>query len=100
MSKIDFPEIDEASLVFGGYPQEWFKKTLEQSKVDGQDKFVRIASSLFFNGGHVETDNDLPEDYVRRGLRMLKCVLASFAPKHEHKEAVAGYILQAIWKKE
>lgn len=94
--KLEIPEVTDPAMVFGGYNEDWFHSVLKMSEKDGDPLFVRKASDLFFHGGTVDLDESLPKDYLTRGTRMVKCVLGSFAPKHEHKQAVVGYILQNI----
>jgi hypothetical protein len=54
----------------------------------------QLVSKLFFSGGHLPAS--------RKGIdrataaRHLKCVLGSFEPKHEHKEAGAAYLM-SLW---
>lgn len=60
----------------------------------GRNKWCRIAMRLFFSGG------TLPQ--VKEGInaakakRHLSAVLGSFEPKHEHKEAGAGWLM-SMW---
>jgi hypothetical protein len=95
--RIDFPEVDIADIAFGGYPEDWFQTILT---IDCSQKYKDMASSLFFNGGKVPVNKELPEDYRIRGLRILKAVMGSFAPKHEHKEQVCGTILKSLCHKD
>ena len=95
--RLEFPEIDMASVAFGAYPQEWFDKVLEQATEEGLDSFwEHRANTLFFSGGKVEVNKKLDSAYTDRGLLMLNCVLGSFRPKHEYKSLVAGKILESL----
>ena len=94
--RLDFPPVTDADVAFGGFPAEWFYDTLKTHDEKSSRKWDDMASKLFFSGGKVPTNKGLPEEYTRRGLRMLRAVLGSFRPSHEHKEAVAGLILKSI----
>lgn len=61
---------------------------------DFNNKWCLAAMKLFFDGGK------LPK--VKEGIDPLKAknhlvaILSSFAPKHEHKEAAAGWLM-SMW---
>lgn len=95
MTKIDFPEVTDSDMAFGGYPEEWFQKMLKQ---ESPSKHQNLAQILFFEGGKVPIDKSLDTEYTNKGLRMLNAVLRSWGSKHEHKIHVAGIILKAICK--
>jgi hypothetical protein len=60
----------------------------------GNHPWCRFVSKLFFSGGHLPVSR---EDVDRaNAARHLKCVLGSFEPKHEHKEAGAAYLM-SLW---
>ena len=97
--KIEFPIICDVDVCFGNYPTDFFDKVLKNATENGVDKkYTSMAESLFFKGGTVPLNKNLDKEYIRNGTRMLKCILGSFNPKHEHKELVCGAILQAICK--
>lgn len=59
------------------------------------NKYARVASSLFFNGGRLadfglEVKDGLDDGDVMRAIRTC---LGSFEPKHEHKEAGVAFML-------
>lgn len=92
-----FPEIDDASMAFGGYPEDWFRKILKDAESKGFNmNNCDRAAQLFYNGGKVNIKDDADKEYVNAGLRMLHAVLGSFNPKHEHKMAVCEYIIDCL----
>jgi hypothetical protein len=97
--RLEFPNVTGADIAFGGYDKAWFKKTLAIEELPEDKEFEGMATQLFFSGGSVAINKDLPEEYVSKGLRILKAVLGSFEPKHEHKEKVCGLILKSICMK-
>jgi hypothetical protein len=95
--RIKFPEVTDVDIAFGNYPEKWFQKMLQENS---PRKYKEMASNLFFNGGDVPFNEDLPVVYLNNGFRILRTVLGSFKPKHEHKEHVAGVVLKNICEKE
>jgi len=100
--RLEFPEIGDAAMAFGDYPPTWFDEAL--NKVEKEDpveqKWKDMMEQLFFSGGRVEWNEQLPADYLLRGIKMFKAVIGSFTPKHEHKETVAAHILRSLCEKE
>ena len=97
--RLVFPEVTDADVAFGGYPRDWFSKTLAMYESPADDKWGDLASRLFFSGGTIPTNKELPQEYLVRGKRLLKAVLGSWESKHEDKEAVCGLILKSICEK-
>lgn len=58
--------------------------------------YGRLFSDWFYKG--VSTDRLPPREGVDQTLaiRHLRCVIGSFQPKHEHKEAAAAYLM-SLW---
>lgn len=96
--RLIFPEVDKASMVFGGYPRDWFASVMKIEEQPEDRKYNDMMESLFFSGGSVPVNKDLPEEYRTKGLNMLRAVMGSFEPKHEHKEKVCGLILKSLCK--
>ncbi len=92
-----FPEITDADMAFGGYPEDWFKKTLSTAKAKGFGmNNCKRTSELFYKGGKFNLNKGLDEKYLTEGVRILKCIIGSFNPKHEDKMAICEYILDSI----
>ena len=92
----DFPEVNDVDMDFGDYPKDWFTKTLATGVDDDDKKWCDLFSKLFYSGGSVPFNKDLPTEYTNKGLRMLKAVMGSFEPKHEDKKVVSAIILKNI----
>lgn len=100
INRLEFPEVTQAAAVFGNYPKEWFKKTLEDTRKEGIDKeYISMANKLFFDGGELDINDSLDKDYISKGLLLLRAVLGSYAPKHEHKEIVAAKIIESLCRR-
>lgn len=56
----------------------------------------KMASGWFYS--RITRDQLPPKDGVdqNKAIRHLKCVLGSFEPKHEHKEAAVAYLM-SLW---
>lgn len=61
---------------------------------DSRNPWCKIASDLFFNGGHLPKSRHGVDR--NNAARHLRAVLGSFEPKHEHKEAGAAYLM-SLW---
>lgn len=94
--RIEFPAVSDADMVFGGYPRDWFANVMKVESQPKDRKWNDLAESLFFDGGKIPFNETLPEEYKIKGSRMLRAVLGSFEPKHEHKKKVCGLILKSI----
>lgn len=95
-----FPKVTDADIAFGGYPEKWFKSTLAKAEIEGFDtNGSSRAAELFHNGGKLNLNKSLDDGYLDNGVRMLKAILGSFNPKHEHKMSVCSYILASIENK-
>ena len=92
-ARLEFPDVTDIEITFGGYPQEWFSNVLAQEE---DRQWSQKAGLLFFKGGEIPINKKLPSEYRSKGIRVLECVLGSCKPKHEHKEHVAGLILRSI----
>lgn len=60
---------------------------------DGSTKWNQLATDWFFCG--IKNLELTPKDGVdpTKALRHLKCIMGSFEPQHEHKEAAVAYLL-------
>ncbi|NPV00020.1 MAG: hypothetical protein HPY53_01440 [Brevinematales bacterium] len=93
---LDFPEVTDVEIAFGGYPKEWFKKILDDNHTGDFNEMETLFSNLFYHGGNIPVNKKLPKDYISKGIRLLKAIMGSFAPKHEEKERVCAVILKAL----
>ena len=59
----------------------------------GSNKWNRLVSTWFFSG--FKGAKFVPKDGIEpnHALRHLKCIMGSFEPKHEHKEAAVAYLM-------
>ena len=96
--QIDFPEVNDVDIEFGGYPEKWFKEIMDIKDSPDDRNYNEMFSELFFNGGKIPVNENLSDEYLSKGLRILCAVMGSFNPKHEHKDKVCGLILKSLCK--
>lgn len=63
---------------------------------DHHNPYVKTVSNWFFNGLPKGTITPKAGVDGSKALRHLKCILGSFEPKHEHKEAAVAYLM-SLW---
>ena len=76
-------------------------KLLAEAKRRGYDDYpekpgVKMFSTLFYSGGRIKFREDVPEEYRKNVYAYLRSFMGSWAPKHEHKMAVCGMLLDEI----
>ena len=86
------PELTALDVAFPANVLEWMPP---QGTIPEYDqKFKNVAEKWFFLGLPPETEF-VPKPGVdfKKALMAMKACLGSFAPKHEHKMAAAGFML-------
>lgn len=80
------------------YPEKFFQEIMKTETINEDRKYFDMMEKLFFEGGEIPFNKDLPSEYVESGLFMLRVIMCSYKPKHEHKEKVCGLILKSLCK--
>lgn len=101
----DVPKVTTADLAFPASVRQWLPKWEDipedfKRRRGEAEAYCKFVSAWFFNGVSAEEwdqkwrlrDGVTFEDAKERTLQ-IKCILGSFEPKHEHKEAGAAYLL-------
>lgn len=92
------PEVKDVDLAFS--TQKTNKKLLEIARekgfYNGDTKYNKMFSSLFFGGGKIECKKSVSDENKSKVLRYFKALASSFEPKHEEKEAVCALLLSWI----
>lgn len=91
---VELWDVKDADVAFGG-GVKWPSRT-DPKLNDVSEDCVRIANTLFFNGGKLADHNRTLKPGVdsARFHNCLRAVLCSFEPPHEVKEAVAGSMIE------
>ena len=88
------PEVTDLDLVFGctDHMPEW--KDIPEEFKNGNTKWNKLFSLVFYNLLPADSGVTPKEgvDALKVG-RVLKSFMNSYAPKHEHKEAAAAYLM-------
>jgi hypothetical protein len=89
------PKLDDADVVFGGALYMPRMEDLPEEYRCERADACRVAEHLFFKGGRLSDYGYLCREDVDFGdaLRAIKAVLGSFQPKHEHKIATVGWMI-------
>lgn len=96
--RLSFPEISDYEISYNRYPHKWFNEVLKTEEKQEDREYNQLMEALFFKGGTIPINENLPEEYTKKGLRMFHAIVSSWSPKHEHKEKVCGLILKSICK--
>jgi hypothetical protein len=99
---LEVPEISDLDLAFAADALSWMPpmEEIPDEFKRGDTKWNEIVRAWFFHG--------LPSTvqfHTRNGVdpeaafRAVSATLGSYAPKHEHKEAAAAYMLSCWFKK-
>lgn len=71
----------------------------EQGFADYKNPYNQLVSKVFFEGcGGFERKEGIPDDYVKKLYEYSRCLLGSWAPKHEHKMAVCAFLFSEIFE--
>ena len=89
------PDVTDIDLAFPTVKAD--KKLLamarEQGFCNGDTKYNKMFSNLFFTGGKIESKAKISDESKVKIIRYFKALAGSFAPKHEEKEAVCALLL-------
>ena len=76
-------------------------KLLAEAKRRGYDDYpekhgVKMFMTLFYSGGRIKFREDVPDEHKKNVYAYLRSFMGSWAPKHEHKTAICGMLLDEI----
>jgi len=107
---LQIPELSAADVAFGNIAHMPKFDTLPADfKRHNGNAYVEAVSNWFFRGAKVAPNGIIINDVkftakpgvdANKALRAIKAVLASFEPKHEHKEAACAFMLSEWFDKE
>lgn len=70
------------------------KELVEEAEKRNLEKGRRKFAQLFFSGGNIELKDDVKGTWKESAFIYARALMGSFAPKHEHKEAVCAMIFE------
>lgn len=97
LTKYNFPKVSKVDLAFSTF--DTIPELLAEAEKRGFDhnnKYCRYFGKLFFGGGSVVFKTGLDENFKNNAFLYMRALMGSFAPKHEHKEAVCGMLLSEL----
>lgn len=99
--EIRFPEVTDIDIAFPVKipEQKKFEKLAQEHGFKFMDDniYSAYAMNIFYNGDKLPPKRkDVSNEYYKKGVRYFRCWLGSYAPKHERKEEVCGFILSLI----
>ena len=96
--KYDYPKPTGADMVFPTY--DTIPELLEEAKArgfyGGYTPYNRLFSDLFYSGGKVIFKKGIDEQKQKEIWVYLRSFMGSWAPKHEHKEAICAMLMSEI----
>lgn len=99
LEEYEFPIVTEVDRAFPtlGIQQILLQEALRRKEKTGLTKGIKKFNELFYSGGKVKAKKELYEDlssWKNKALTYALCMMGSWQPKHEHKEAVCGMIFE------
>lgn len=98
LKKFQFPKVSGADMVFPTFNTipDLLKEAEKRGFLHGNTPYNRAFSTLFFDGGRVQFKKDIPEDFKQTAWAYCRAFMASWEPKHEHKEAVCAMLMSEL----
>ena len=93
LKKYKFPDITDVDLAFSTSDTEesLLKEAEERGYLHGNKPANKIFATWFFNG--VKSVKPKNVENSEKGFKYCLSLMKSFAPKHEHKEAVCAMLI-------
>lgn len=89
------PKVSDVDIAFGGCDHMPDVKTLPEDYRNERAHACTVAQDLFFKGGKMADYGYTCREGVDQNdaIRAIRAVLGSFQPKHEHKIAAVGWMI-------
>jgi hypothetical protein len=98
LAKFQFPEVSDVDIVFSTF--DTIPELLREAEARGfaytSGPYNELFSKLIFRGGKVKFKDGLDEDFKTRAWLYCRALMASWTPRHEHKEAVCAMLLSEL----
>ena len=98
LQEFDFPKTTQVDIAFPTFSTipELLTEAKQRGFYNGNTKYNKLFSELFFNGGTLNFKKDLNPEFKERSLPYLRSFMASWSPKHEEKEAICAMLLSEL----
>lgn len=92
---IQVPDITDVDIAFGNVDHLPAEAAIAERFWQDSDPYHKITSKWFFEGLKGAHELGTPRDGVdaTKAVRAIKAILASWAPKHQHKEAGVAMLI-------
>lgn len=102
LKTFEFPKVTGVDMAFPTFNTipELLNEAKDRGFFNDSNPYCRLFSKLFFSGGKVVFKKDIDEQVKLRIWSYLRSFMGSFAPKHEHKEAICAMLLSEICEPE
>lgn len=92
LSTYKFPDVTKIDLAFPTFnaPRELLEEADKRDLKKGREKF----NQLFYYGGEIKLKPYVKGTWKENAYLFARALMASFEPKHEHKEAVCALIFE------
>lgn len=94
LSKYEWPEVKKVDMIFPTFdcPKELIEEAEKRNLSKGRNKF----NEMFYSGGTYVLQKDVKGTWKEKAFLWCRAMIGSWAPKHEHKEAVAAMIFEEV----
>jgi hypothetical protein len=98
LRQFKFPEVTAADMAFptANTNPVLLEEAKRRGYLYGHKSGNKMFTTLFYKGGALQIRKDIPEDFLRAVNGYFRSLIGSWAPKHEHKEAVCAMLLDEI----
>ena len=94
LAKYKFPKVTETDFVFSTLNAP--KSLIIEAEIRNPQKGIKKFQELFFTGGTIQFQNDVKGTWKEDAYLYARSLMASWEPKHEHKELVVGMIFEEV----
>jgi hypothetical protein len=98
LKKHKFPEVSGVDMAFPTVDTDMvlLEEAKERGYLHGDKQGNKDFSTWFYTGIEEVTVKDV--DNAQEGFRYFRALMRSFSPKHEHKDAVCGMLIDEFMK--
>lgn len=94
----DYPKVDVADMAFPTF--DTIPELLEEAKkrgfYDGNTPYNKLFCDLFYKGGKIVFKKEINKEQQQRVWMYCRSFMGSWAPKHEHKEAICAMLMSEV----
>lgn len=102
LKSYDFKVVTTVDLAFPTFDTDpvLLKEAKDRGFMDHYNPYCKLFGTIFFRGGKVKFKDGLDESFKNKAWPYLRSFMGSFAPKHEHKQAICAMLLSELCEPE